>query len=373
MDWETEGLWAEYEILEDWREQLDEVRDTADDWQDADDSDREVLSAFVASLPSVAAARREELRRDRLGELTGCADHYALPLARRVSSPAAEWNAAASAVGIAGAGAWALSYVASHRAEGAYRAVVACADCVAAYGPAAVVTGNESARWVPVLVDPVSGAPAVRWQDGYQLHAAAPATGDHPAVTNEAGAAPSAHPVARGCDFCEGVTLINPSPLTPDQWGGIDPAGSARAYALLDYCANLANLGSEARESAFYYGRRLREALMDRPGVSDTDTDRIAARFRPGTEIEEARGAWLGLAAFVAWDMRSRPIVIGGPDVALEASYRRIVHHWLDDAEAWTIIDTEVLETCCGESVEWDCPTCPDCQAPNPVMRGGLI
>lgn len=39
----------------------------------------------------------------------------------------------------------------------------------------------------------------------------------------------------------------------------------------------------------------------------------------------------------------------------------------------WVAIDDCILETCCGDSVEWDCAQCPSCQEKNPLMRLGLV
>ena len=43
------------------------------------------------------------------------------------------------------------------------------------------------------------------------------------------------------------------------------------------------------------------------------------------------------------------------------------------EERGWDAEDTSVLISCCGDSVEHDCPACPTCGAPNPLFALGLI
>ncbi len=41
--------------------------------------------------------------------------------------------------------------------------------------------------------------------------------------------------------------------------------------------------------------------------------------------------------------------------------------------DGWAIVDDVTLETCCGDSVEYDAPECPECGAANPLVIAGVI
>lgn len=51
----------------------------------------------------------------------------------------------------------------------------------------------------------------------------------------------------------------------------------------------------------------------------------------------------------------------------MEDMVQELIDSGILDLGEWEILHEAAMVSCCGDTVEWDCPTCPTCGAINPM------